>query len=139
MKVVLDSNVLLASISKFSPYRPIFTNLIEGKFVLALSHDVLLEYHEVVTRFSSADVARNITEFLLATPFVQQIQVYYRWNLIATDPDDNKFVDLSIAANADYLVSNDRHFSNLESLSFPRVHVISAAAFLSLLLNTHRP
>ena len=46
------------------------------------------------------------------------------------DPDDNKFVDFAIIANADYIVSEDAHFRVLEDIPFPRVNVILLDEFL---------
>jgi uncharacterized protein len=57
---------------------------------------------------------------------------YYFWQLIEQDVDDNKFVDCAIACNADYLVSNDKHFDVLAPLDFPKVTVIKAQAFLEI-------
>lgn len=58
-------------------------------------------------------------------------ETYYKWQLIEADPDDNKFADVAIAANADYLVTNDQHFEVLKQLEFPRVPVVSLQEFLS--------
>ena len=44
-------------------------------------------------------------------------------NLIQLDSDDNKFVDCCITANAQYIVSNDRHFDILKHIEFPHVNV----------------
>jgi len=38
---------------------------------------------------------------LLLLPNVIQVNVYYNWNLIQNDRDDDKFVDCAIASNAD--------------------------------------
>ncbi|RZJ58302.1 MAG: PIN domain-containing protein [Hymenobacter sp.] len=46
------------------------------------------------------------------------------------DPDDNKFVDVAIAANADLLITNDKHFDILKQIEFPRVSIISFQLFL---------
>ncbi|GAA4411837.1 hypothetical protein GCM10023187_38200 [Nibrella viscosa] len=53
--------------------------------------------------------------------------------LIDEDPDDNKFVDVAIAAGADYLVTNDSDFNTLKKLAFPRLTVISLQEFLNIL------
>ena len=45
--------------------------------------------------------------------------------LITEDPDDNKFVDCAFAANADYLVSNDRHFDILSKIPFPHLNLVT--------------
>jgi predicted nucleic acid-binding protein len=54
---------------------------------------------------------------------------YFSWNLIAADPDDNKFVDCAIAAQARFLVNEDRHFTALRDVEFPKVDVIGIQAF----------
>jgi predicted nucleic acid-binding protein len=43
MKIVLDTNVLLVSIAKKSPYRVIFDSLLTNKFDLIVSNDILSE------------------------------------------------------------------------------------------------
>ena len=48
-------------------------------------------------------------------------------NLITADPDDNKFVDCAVTAGATNIVSNDRHFRELERYDFPRVDVRTLA------------
>ncbi|WP_170827360.1 PIN domain-containing protein [Arcticibacter eurypsychrophilus] len=45
------------------------------------------------------------------------------------DKDDNKFVDLIIAGNADYLVTNDKHFNELKNIDFPKLNIVSLDEF----------
>jgi len=59
---------------------------------------------------------------------------YFHFNLISVDPDDNKFVDCAIIANADYIVSQDAHFNVLKTINFPKVNVIRIEDFLKELL-----
>ena len=47
--------------------------------------------------------------------------------------DDNKFVDCAIAANADYLVTNDRDFSVLKKVEFPKIILIKIDEFIKVL------
>ena len=54
MRVVIDTNVLLVSISTKSRYRPIFDALLEGKYQLAISNEILSEYMEVLERKANA-------------------------------------------------------------------------------------
>ena len=61
---------------------------------------------------------------------VKQITPFYKWNLIDTDPDDNKFVDCAIAANAKFIVTEDHHFDVLMEIDFPSVDVINIDNFL---------
>jgi putative PIN family toxin of toxin-antitoxin system len=130
MKIVMDTNVLLMSIPKKSPYRKIFDGLIEGEYELVISNEILSEYLEILERKTNELVAKNIGEFLINSRSVQKIDIFYRWNLIEIDPDDNKFVDCAIAGNVKFIVSNDSHFKILKDISFPSVDVIQIDDFL---------
>jgi len=132
MKIVLDTNVLLISIAKKSPHRPIFDAIIEGKIRLVLTNEILSEYAEILEQRTNEIVAVNITEFLSKSNYVDKIEVYYKWNLIEQDADDNKFVDAAIAGNANFIVTNDKHFNILETIDFPKVEIITSSAFLDL-------
>jgi predicted nucleic acid-binding protein len=66
-------------------------------------------------------------------PNVEKEDVYYHGNLIEKDPDDNKYVDCEIAANATYIVSEDADFRVLKRVSFPTVSLLTADEFLVIL------
>ncbi|HAA16743.1 MAG TPA: putative toxin-antitoxin system toxin component, PIN family [Cytophagales bacterium] len=133
MKVVLDTNVLLISIPKASKFRPILNALRANRFSLAVSNEILMEYGEILEAKMSPQISTNILNAIWALPNIESTQVYYHWGLIMNDPDDNKFVDCAVAANADYLVTNDRHFDLLHSVDFPPIQVVSANQFLELI------
>nr|WP_246224918.1 PIN domain-containing protein [Spirosoma terrae] len=50
MRVVIDTNVLLAALPKSSRFRPIVSALSEGTIELVVSTPILLEYQEILTR-----------------------------------------------------------------------------------------
>jgi uncharacterized protein len=56
-------------------------------------------------------------------------------NLISADPDDNKFVDCAFAANAHYIVTNDKHFNILKLIPFPKIALLKIQEFGNLLRN----
>ena len=130
MKIVLDTNILLMSLPKLSPYRPIFNNLISGKYELYITESIFQEYKEIIGQKTTEEIAENLSELFKQLKNIQVIKVYYHWNLIENDPDDNKFVDCAITANAKFLVSNDRHFKSLKRIDFPKVNLINADTFL---------
>jgi uncharacterized protein len=133
MKVVLDTNILLVSIPKKSSYRIIFDALLSNKFELIISNDILSEYTEIIAQKTNHFVAVNLTEMLLSLPNVKKQEVFYKWNLINIDKDDNKFVDCAIAGSADYLVTNDKHFNCLKLIDFPKLNILNIDEFLTLL------
>ncbi len=71
-------------------------------------------------------------EIFLESPDVIFKRVFYNWNAIIADVDDNKFFDLAVATTASYLVTNDSHFNEPKKLQFPIVNIISANDFLSV-------
>jgi len=73
-----------------------------------------------------------VANFLVISPYTEHIEVFYIFNLILADETDNKFVDCAIAANADALVSNDKHFEVLSSIDFPKVQLLKLSEFSDL-------
>jgi len=130
MKIVLDTNVLLISLPTKSKYRTIFDYLINGKFELAISNEIISEYMEIIEQKTNEVIANNVIELLLSLENVLKVEVYYKWGLIENDYDDNKFVDCAISAEAKYIVTNDKHFNILKDIQFPKVNIISIDDFL---------
>ncbi len=129
LKIVLDTNILIAIIGKKSPFRWIFDCLIEGKIILCVSNEILFEYQEILTKKTSAEVAENVVNFITINPFTEKIEIFFNFGLIVDDADDNKFVDCAIASNAICLVSNDRHFQILKTIDFPKVMILELKEF----------
>lgn len=129
VKIVLDTNVFIATIGKTSPHRWIFDAIIEGRFILCISNSILLEYEEILAQKSTPEIADNISNFLAIYPYVYRKEPYIDWNLITEDPDDNKFVDCSVAADAFCIVSNDRHFRPYKNNDFPPLKVLTLVEF----------
>ena len=129
-KVVLDTNCLLASISRRSSAYPVWKGFQEGRYTLCVTTEILEEYEEVITRKASAEVAANVIRMIADSKYVEFIDTYFHWHLIATDPDDNKFVDCAFAAGADYLVSEDNHFDVLRNTSFPQLNLVTLDEFM---------
>jgi putative PIN family toxin of toxin-antitoxin system len=129
VKIVLDTNCLLVSIKEYSDFFWLWQAFRNKKFVLCYTNEILNEYQEILSRYFSLSVAKNIVEEILLSFNTEQVKVYYKWQLITADPDDNKFVDCAVSANANYIVSNDRHFRVLEDIHFPKVNLLTIDEF----------
>ncbi|OYP60421.1 PIN domain-containing protein, partial [Prevotella sp. P2-180] len=68
----------------------------------------------------NSKVAANIVNAILSRDNILFINPVYRFKLIESDPDDNKFVDCAIHSNAKYIVSQDKHFGILRDIDFPK-------------------
>ena len=128
--IVLDTNCLIASIGFSSAFRLVWDSFLNHKYYLCISNEILTEYEEVLSRKTSKEVANNIIEIIINRKNTIFTSPTYRFNLISTDYDDNKFVDCAIAANADYIITNDSHFDVLKNIDFPKVNVISIMDFV---------
>ena len=126
MKIVLDSNVLLIALGRKSRFKPIWDAFTDGKYQLVISDEILYEYQEILVQHSAIGIAEKVSETFVESPDIIFQQIYYKWNVIKADPDDNKFFDIAVAANANYLVTNDAHFNKAKKSSFPSVKIISA-------------
>lgn len=130
-RVVLDTNSLLQSISRRGRYYGVWRAFLEGEYNLCVTTDILEEYEEVIGRCTSPLVGRLLIETILRANNTLRIDAHFRFGLISVDPDDNKFVDCAIAANAECIVTNDAHFNALADIPFPQVIVKNIDEFLA--------
>ncbi len=134
MKIVLDTNVLLTAVSRKSQNNWIIQHLIEKHFTLCVSNEILMEYAEIIERHMGKSFAVSIIPSILELQSTELVTKYYNFLLIHKDPDDDKFVDCAIACNADYIVTEDKHFKVLKTIDWPEVKAINIAEFKQLLL-----
>lgn len=101
MRVVIDTNVLVSALSSRSLYHWLITYLFDERFEVFITVEILLEYEEILKKKYSVTVANNFIAALQLLETVHFTHIYFRWRLLR-DPDDNKFADCAMAANADY-------------------------------------
>jgi len=135
LKIILDTNILISSLSPKLNYNIILDSLVENKYELYLTTDILLEYEEKIILFFNSNIFQKIINLFSKLYNVNFIKTYYNLNLINKDFDDNKFVDCAFACNADYIVTNDKHFNVLKTINFPNIKIISISEFVEILKN----
>lgn len=133
MKVVLDTNCWVISLTDRSPYHLIYQMLLKRGYNLFVSTGILLEYEEVLNEKYGEATTSGFLNLLYLLPNVHFIPTYFHWNLIEKDADDNKFADTAIAAGVDYLVTEDTDFDILKRINFPKLTIIKIDEFANLL------
>ncbi|HEY3762977.1 MAG TPA: putative toxin-antitoxin system toxin component, PIN family [Verrucomicrobiae bacterium] len=122
MTVCLDTNVFLQIFGRKQPYYPILRALLDGRLTLAVSNEILLEYEEIITKLSGAKRWHEVIALLELLEQlhgnIRQIEPQFRFAIIIQDPDDNKFCDCAITAEADFVVTDDAHFAALQSAGY---------------------
>ena len=65
--------------------------------------------------------AREVMNFLdlaTASGFVRHFTPQFHFRIITADPDDDIFADCAIAADAEYIITEDRHFKALRNAGY---------------------
>jgi predicted nucleic acid-binding protein len=102
-------------------------------YELVVSTSLLLKYEEILTERNGSLVGNSVLAVLLTRSNVRRQRISFDFRLVEQDPDDDKFVNAYVAGQADYLVTDDRHFRVMLASKFPTVRVVSAAEFMEVL------
>ncbi len=129
MKIVLDTNILLQSLPVNGKMRPIWNAFLNENIELIISNSIMLEYEEVLANKTSSSIASNVVALISKAVNAYLVEIWYEWNVITIDPDDNKFFDAAVSGQADYIVTNDKHFNVIKSIDFPKIEIIAADVF----------
>jgi putative PIN family toxin of toxin-antitoxin system len=134
-RIVLDTNCLLQSLPTRSPYHIVWTEILSGRISLCVNTEILNEYEEMLALKTTREIARNVVEAIARLHTTIYQETYIHFGLITQDVDDNKFVDCAIAADAEFIITNDVHFSILKEIDWPKVSVITIKEFTAQLTN----
>lgn len=132
-RVVVDTNVMVAGLrSRRGASFRLLSAVGDGRFKIALSVPLLLEYedallrHSDVTKLSRADVDA-VLDYFCSVAHLQQI--FYLWRPLLPDPKDDLVLELASAARCQSIVTfNRRDFTGADKFG---VSVVEPAAFLS--------
>lgn len=123
-RLVLDTNSLIQCISRRSKYHNLWLSFFDGRNVLCVTTEILLEYAEILERNTSARFSELALDVITNNPYTLFVSPFYHFRVIAADPDDDKFVDCAVASNAKYIVTEDAHYEVLKNYVFPNVEII---------------
>jgi putative PIN family toxin of toxin-antitoxin system len=130
-RVVLDTNVLVSS-ALGGLLETILDKWADGAFTLIVTSDILAEYLVVLQRPKfklKQGTLDRITRYLYQ--FSEFVLPQESIQVIEADPTDNKFLEAAIAAQADVVVSGDRHLLGLQE--FRSIRIITAREFIDSL------
>lgn len=136
MKIVLDTNCLLVIVPKQSKFRSLFDSILSGKLKLIITTEILLEYEEQLSIFYSPQYANLIINAICNLPQTIEVNpIYFNWLLIQNDNDDNKFIDAYISGQAEYLITNDKHFKEISKIEFPKIRCTKLLDFMEIAIS----
>lgn len=133
-RIVLDTNCLIQILGAKTKYHYLFSEFLNGNYILCISTEILLEYEEILCQKASTEAADLFLKVIARSRNVIQKDPFFRLEIIKADEDDNKFVDCAFACQADFIVTNDKHFEEVTNSPFPHIQVLSLDEFSALIL-----
>src|ERR1700691_1991989 len=130
LRLVLDTNIVVsAALKPDGLQRTVFLLAITKPARLYISETILAEYQEVLAR-PKMNIGKGLQQQILQLIRNHSHPVKpLRALQVTSDPDDNKFLECSDAARADYLVTgNQRHFPKF----WKKTKVISSREFINI-------
>ena len=138
LRAVLDANVLTSALIRpQGPPGQIVSLLLEQQgFELIVSEAILAEFRHClayprVRKYLTAtdeDLDLWVTALGLVADVVKGERLL---NIVADDPDDNKYLVAAVEGRADYLVSGDNHL--LDIREYEGIRIITPRKFLTIL------
>ena len=134
--IVIDTSVLVSAlIGKEGPGREVIRRCLLGRHNPLISNALFSEYEDVVARDETLNLfplePEAIRELLNALYSVcQWVPIYYLWRPNLKDEGDNFLVELAVAGNARYLVTNNTKDLNSAELIFKDLKVVTPQELL---------
>ncbi len=134
MKIILDTNVLISGIFFSGPPYRILKAWKEGKIQIAVSKEILAEYHRVAEELSEKFPSVEISQILaLFTIHAEMVNTQGLEVSVCEDPDDNMFISCALGSKSKIIVSGDKHL--LKISGYQEIEVFKPRIFLDNYLN----
>lgn len=134
--VVIDTSILISAlIGTRGPSREILKGCLQGKYDPLMSNSLFSEYEDVTRRERILKLCpltdTEIRELLNALYSVcRWVPIYYLWRPNLVDEGDNFLIELALAGNAKYVVTNDIGDLSSAELKFPGLHIVKPEELL---------
>ena len=127
LRVVFDTNVYISAIISRGLASSVFTQALQGRFLLITSPPILDELGRKLTqqfRFPQSQLRAVFADIqraaIVVTPTIRLIAV-------PRDPDDNRILECAVAGQADHLVTGDQDLLSLDQ--FQGIPIITGRGF----------
>ena len=136
LKVVIDTNtVISAPLSENGNPAKIFELLLLEEISNFTSDNIISEIEEVFYRDKIKNkVSKEKIEFIMENfrKFSEITEPNVKLDIVKSDPDDNKFLECAETADADYIISGDKHLKEL--IKYKEIKIVSPKEFVEIYL-----
>lgn len=134
MRVVLDTNVLISAAISTGTTHDLLVRGFEGEYDILVSTETMDEFEDTLLKYpdrfgmnpDEISRERETIEF-----FAEFVVPDIDLQVVERDPDDDVFLEVAVSGDADYLVSGDKHLTDLES--FREIPILTPREFLDSL------
>ena len=138
IKIVVDTNIFISAIiSKFGASRRVIRGCLEGIYFPLMGNSLFNEYESLMNRdeiIKKSPLTITEIEILLASfiSVCRWTSIYYLWRPNLKDEADNHLIEIALAGNAQFIVTNNiKDFRGAELL-FPQLQIIQPEKFLEV-------
>ncbi len=134
--IVVDTNIIAASlISSRGDNRAVLRACLDGSAQPVIGEALFLEYEDVMGRprlFQQSPLSKPERQELLEAflSVCEWVHVYYGWRPNLPDEGDNHLMELAVAADADWIVTNNVSDFRRAVLRFPEIGIIRPGEFI---------
>ena len=116
MRIVCDTNVLVSGILFGGPPREVLLLASRGRVTNCISGDILSEVEKVLLRPKFKIMPEQVSGILMLFRDTFEVVVpVRRFKVVLSDPDDDRILEAAVAAEAETIVSGDRHLLSIGS------------------------
>ncbi|MDD2531719.1 MAG: putative toxin-antitoxin system toxin component, PIN family [Candidatus ainarchaeum sp.] len=127
LKVVLDTNILISASYWFKNPKKIIDFVLNKEIIVYSSTELIKEYKNSIIRdFDETEeiVGKKAAFFESIFQLIQPTQRVFA----CEDKDDNKVLEVALEANAEFIISGDKHL--LKMNKFNGVKIVTARQFI---------
>ena len=134
--IVIDTSVLISAlIGKKGPSREVIRQCLLGNYIPLISNALFQEYEDVSKRRKVLDkcplTENEIKELLSAFYSVcAWVPIYFLWRPNIIDEGDNFLLELAVAGNAGFIITNNIRDLTTAELKFPEFKIVTPEIIL---------
>jgi putative PIN family toxin of toxin-antitoxin system len=128
MRLVVDTNVLISGIHWGGIPAEIIHARVGNRIQVVCSAEIIDEYGAVIRRMNpwlAVSEINHLLSFLIRRSEIVQPNHWFK--VVLDDPGDNKFIDCAFHAQANLIISGDKHLLRLEK--FGPIRILSPSEF----------
>ena len=134
--IVVDTSIVISAlIGSQGPSRKVIRKCLLNDYTPLISNSLFLEYEDVSSRERIINLCSitNEEKRKLLNAFYHVchwVSIHYLWRPNIKDEGDNFLIELAVAGNADYIVTNNINDFKNAQLKFPNIQIVTPEKLL---------